>query len=69
MDRFAQLGLNLFNQGQKHFSQLHLSLEPDKLELCELHSLITAMHWFLDKTASRARVGQSCPGAGGAGEG
>ena len=32
MVQFAQFGLNLFKWGQKHFSQLHLYLDPDKLE-------------------------------------
>ena len=34
MGQFAQLGLNGFKRGQTHFSQLHISLNPDKLESC-----------------------------------
>ena len=32
MGKFAQFGLNEFKRGQTHFSQLHISLDPDKLE-------------------------------------
>ena len=46
MGQFAQFGLNVFNGGQTHFRQLHLSLDPDKLESC----LITAMRGFAKVT-------------------
>ena len=32
MGQFGQFGLNGFKQGQNHFSQLHISLDPDELE-------------------------------------
>ena len=32
MGQFGQFGLNGFKQGQTHFSQLHISLDPDELE-------------------------------------
>ena len=32
MGQFAQFGLNGFKRGQTHFSQLHISLDPDKLK-------------------------------------
>ena len=32
MGQFAQFGLNVFQRGQTHFSQLHISLDTDKLE-------------------------------------
>ena len=32
MGQFAQFGLNRFMRGQTHFSQLHISLNPDELE-------------------------------------
>ena len=32
MGQFAQLGLNGLEQGQTHFSQLHIPLDLDKLE-------------------------------------
>ena len=46
MGKFAQFGLNGFKRGQTHFSQLHVSLDPDKLEI----SLITAMRGFAKVT-------------------
>ena len=49
MGQFAQFGLNEFKRGQTHFSQLHISLDPDKLESC-LCSLITVMHGFAKVT-------------------
>ena len=39
MGQFTQFGLNGFKRGQTHFSQLHISLDPDKLE----SSLTTVM--------------------------
>ena len=45
MGQFAQFGLNGFKRGQKHYSQLHISLDPDKLE-----SLITVMRGFAKVT-------------------
>ena len=33
MGEFAQFGLNRFKQGQKHFSQLQLSLDTDKMQV------------------------------------
>ena len=42
MGQFAQFALNGFKRGQTHFSQLHISLDPDRLESCNfLCSLIT----------------------------
>ena len=32
MGQFAQFGLNGFKRGRTHFSQHHISLDPDKLE-------------------------------------
>ena len=32
MGQFAQFGFNGFKWGQTHFSQLHIFLDPDKLE-------------------------------------
>ena len=32
MGQFAQFGLNQFNGGQTHFSQLHISLDSDEIE-------------------------------------
>ena len=32
MGQFGQLGLNGFKQGQKHLSQLHISLDSDELD-------------------------------------
>ena len=34
MGQFGQFGLNGFKRGQTHLSQLHISLDPDKLESC-----------------------------------
>ena len=43
MGQFGQFGLNGFNRGQTHFSQLHISLDPDEQESCNFEcSLITA---------------------------
>ena len=49
MGQFAQFGLNGFKRAQTHFSQLHISLDPDKLESC-LCSLITVMRRFAKVT-------------------
>ena len=47
MGQFGQFGLNGFKQGQTHFSQLHISLDPDELESCSfVCSLITVIHGF-----------------------
>ena len=56
--QFGQFGLNGFRQGQIRFSQLHISLDPDKLESCNfVCSLITAMHGF----AKVAVIAKSVP--------
>ena len=34
MVQFGQFGLNGFKQGQTHFSQLHIPLDPGELESC-----------------------------------
>ena len=34
MGKFGQFGLNGFKRGQTHFSQIHISLDPDKLQFC-----------------------------------
>ena len=53
MGQFAQIGLTVFKGGQTHFSQLNLSLDPDKLEdsnfMC---NLITAMRRFSKVTCT-----------------
>ena len=47
MGQFGQFGLNGFEQGQTYFSQLHISLDPDKLESCIfVCSLITVMRAY-----------------------
>ena len=44
MGQFGQFGLNGFKRGETHFSQLHISLDPDELESWNcVCSLITAM--------------------------
>ena len=51
MGQFGQFELNGFKQGQTHFSQPHISLDPDDLESCNfLCSLITAMRGFAKVT-------------------
>ena len=51
MGQFSQFGLNGFKQGQTQFSQLHISLDPDKLESCNfLCSFNTVMHRFAKVT-------------------
>ena len=51
MGQFVQVGLNGFKWGQTHFSQLHISLDPDELESCNfVCSLITAMRGFAKLT-------------------
>ena len=51
MGQFGQFGLNGLKWGQTHFSQLHISLDPDKLDICNfVCSLITGMHGFAKVT-------------------
>ena len=51
MGLFGQFGLNGFKRGQTHFSQLHISLDPDELESCNfMCSLITALRGFATVT-------------------
>ena len=48
MGQFGQFGLHGFKQGQTHFSQLHISLDPDELESCDfVCNLITGFTGFL----------------------
>ena len=39
MGQFGQFGLNEIKRGQTNFSQLHISLDPDKLESSNLRIL------------------------------
>ena len=51
MGQFTQFGLNGFKRGQTHFSQLHISLDTDKLERCTcVCSLITVTRGFTKVT-------------------
>ena len=56
MGQFGQFGLNEFKWGQTHLSQLHISLDPDKLE----SNLITAMRGFAKFTCMGCDC-QRCP--------
>ena len=48
--QFGQFGLNGLKRGQTHFSQLHISLDPDELVSNFMYSLITAIRGFAKVT-------------------
>ena len=49
MGGVAQFGLNVFKWGQTHFCQLHLSLDPDKLEICHFVCRSITAVWGFSK--------------------